>query len=582
MRSGLAKCLAVCRTSSIHVEDLGPLFVMAAASSAPGRAPVALLLHNFLSAAECENLISYTHEKYISAATQYPPRYRSNDLYDVLDEDMMSALWQRLEPHVPSSLCWPVRNAATSPRSGLVFANWVSHSLNPLLRFSRYSGAQFFRAHLDGHYRPKKDLESLLSVTLYLNSDFDGGRTHFFQDKTLSNLVYAVNPRQGTLALFDHDLWHDGAQLKPLAMNQRPKYILRTDVVYQIQDEKTVKLSCEEQKHRDRRAAEAAKVLALPSSNRLNYSKPTRASPHSLLFHSNYIFKLLVLPDGRLLTAGRDTSIVLSYQGQVVRSMQGHTRSVLSLAYLPNTSLILSGSRDFSMRLWDLESGQSIDVKENAHNGNVITLCPISFKSLIPAYEFFSGGSDGMVKGWRVTNHKLEMMSEVRAHDSWVYHILFSADKNQMWTCSEDGAIKNWLITTQTKELTLLNTWDIGVPVYTLLCLPHERVLAGTETGDIVIITPDSNERIVVSGHTKAVRALLLLDDCTVASGSEDGTVRIFRLNFGGAGEISSVLCALPFHRNFVRTLGMFPNGRIVSGSYDGRVKIWDFDNEEL
>ncbi|HKI17804.1 MAG TPA: WD40 repeat domain-containing protein, partial [Isosphaeraceae bacterium] len=76
-----------------------------------------------------------------------------------------------------------------------------------------------------------------------------------------------------------------------------------------------------------------------------------------------------------------------------------------------------------------------------------------------------------------------------------------------------------------------------------------------------------------LSGHGRQVRALAVTGDGRVVSGSDDGTVKLWDLN---SGQEQSTLSG---HGGRVRALAVTGDGRVVSGSYDGTVKVWDLNS---
>ena len=62
---------------------------------------------------------------------------------------------------------------------------------------------------------------------VYLNADFEGGETKFYDD--WGNLTVAVKPEPGMALVFEHEQLHEGA---PVTAGR--KYVIRTDVMYRI------------------------------------------------------------------------------------------------------------------------------------------------------------------------------------------------------------------------------------------------------------------------------------------------------------------------------------------------------------
>mmetsp|Transcript_10897 Transcript_10897/g.14178 ORF Transcript_10897/g.14178 Transcript_10897/m.14178 type:complete len:188 (-) Transcript_10897:61-624(-) len=150
--------------------------------------------------------------------------------------------------------------------------------LNERLRFLRYDKGHFFAPHADGcyirdddddlkyeEYHQKNTLSihneedghideqndgrakgkiSFVTCQIYLNSqkdDFEGGSTTFLSESeqslndsshgSLYNAInhhrYEVQPKAGSVLLFDHSLIHEGSLLQ-----DGRKYVIRTDVMY--------------------------------------------------------------------------------------------------------------------------------------------------------------------------------------------------------------------------------------------------------------------------------------------------------------------------------------------------------------
>lgn len=122
------------------------------------------------------------------------------------------------------------------------------------MRFLKYVGGEYFRAHCDGSYeRDDRSERSYFTLHLYLNNGdppsqeelkkldpndrlkteklaLTGGATTFHSMSCDPNRSLDVMPRTGRVLLFQHrDLVHSGADVL-----QGEKYTMRTDLMYSL------------------------------------------------------------------------------------------------------------------------------------------------------------------------------------------------------------------------------------------------------------------------------------------------------------------------------------------------------------
>lgn len=62
-------------------------------------------------------------------------------------------------------------------------------------------------------------------MQLYLNDDFEGGTTRFYDES--EELYYDVEPRVGSALIFEHPMLHSGEPLK-----KGRKYAVRSDIMF--------------------------------------------------------------------------------------------------------------------------------------------------------------------------------------------------------------------------------------------------------------------------------------------------------------------------------------------------------------
>ncbi|KAL1504886.1 hypothetical protein AB1Y20_008656 [Prymnesium parvum] len=101
---------------------------------------------------------------------------------------------------------------------------------NPLIRLYKYVEGQRFGRHVDQSNHLADGSVTLFTVLLYLNGDFEGGETVFYESHWADHVAYRFAPKMGSVLVHAHGdrcLTHEGA-----AVSRGTKYLLRTDVAY--------------------------------------------------------------------------------------------------------------------------------------------------------------------------------------------------------------------------------------------------------------------------------------------------------------------------------------------------------------
>ena len=179
------------------------------------------VVHDFLTPEECAALVERSEREGYQEATVNTPLgpmalkdLRDNARLVADDPALAAALWQRAQPLLPQQI-----------------AGWEAVGFNERWRFYRYDPGQNFAPHYDGSFRRDSGEESKLTFLVYLNDDFTGGTTDFYQDDDGNDdedtLRVRVFPKRGMALVFAHRQLHEGA-----AVERGRKYVLRTDVMY--------------------------------------------------------------------------------------------------------------------------------------------------------------------------------------------------------------------------------------------------------------------------------------------------------------------------------------------------------------
>lgn len=91
-----------------------------------------------------------------------------------------------------------------------------------------------------------------------------------------------------------------------------------------------------------------------------------------------------------------------------------------------------------------------------------------------------------------------------------------------------------------------------------------------------MMATDASSPHIVLTGHCRRVKSIAAIGADCLASGSEDGSVRVWcRSNPASIVSAWECVAELEGHSSSVDALALLPDGCLVSGSGDMRVRVW-------
>lgn len=227
---------------------------------------------------------------------------------------------------------------------------------------------------------------------------------------------------------------------------------------------------------------------------------------------------------------------------------------------------LVSGSRDKTIAIWDLESQRRVRTLSRGHIASVLCL---QFDESPDQDVVVSGGSDAFVVIWRFsTGRIIRIMDD--AHTESVLNLRF--DDSLLITCSKDKTIKIWnrkevfmddpIVPAVAKRQIEINNPMNPIKEYTLLLtlLGHGAAVNAIQMHQGLIVSASGDRTIkawdintgtctkTYTGHTKGI-ACVQFDGRRIVSGSSDNTVRIF-----DAATSAEVAC-LPGHSNLVRTV---------------------------
>ncbi len=282
-----------------------------------------------------------------------------------------------------------------------------------------------------------------------------------------------------------------------------------------------------------------------------------------------------------------------------------HGHAVPSIAYCRDPNMILTGSRDGSIRRWDRHRPGKYLARWWPHQGHVRRMRvspdgkwvlsygngllvetsivdgrpriewdrhqgPVETVAWLPSGErVVSGSSDGTLRVWNAATGKT--VRTIDADKLGVFSITVSPDAKRIAAGGKAGTVREFETRTgkPIHERTGHRGWVRGLH-YTS---DGGRLLSCADDGAIRVWAEDQDEPVcTLSGHLGGVLSVdIAADGRRAISAGRDGTVRVWDLSTG------EQLRLLESHRGWVSSAVFLPDGkRALSGGRDGRLLLWD------
>lgn len=247
-----------------------------------------------------------------------------------------------------------------------------------------------------------------------------------------------------------------------------------------------------------------------------------------------------------------------------VLTFSGHTGEVLRCAFSPDGRLILSASRDETLKLWNPDTGEEVATLRG-HVGSVYT-CAFSPDGT----RIVSSGQDKTIRLWDVAA-ECEIRT-LRGHNYLIEHCVFTADGKRVIAEDQDRVMKLWDAETGAELASIKRQARVFVPID--LAPDLNARVCGTEGQEFIVF----QERL--PGGATVTFPFLKETVCSsdgrryLSLGPE--AVRMWDAATGAQ------LAATKGHSNGITACAFSPdNNRIASGGKDHTIIIWDGEPRE-
>lgn len=283
--------------------------------------------------------------------------------------------------------------------------------------------------------------------------------------------------------------------------------------------------------------------------------------------HGSEVLGLALSPDVQLLaSASRDRTVRLwaMPNGQEIAALEGHRGAVNTVAFSPEGKRLASAGMDLNLKIWDLETRTCTHSQEEGHMGGIesaawhpdgqtlavgwnmwsfghVTLwnvstwespvvCRVEHGQLISGLDWSPDGellaaaiAVGTIKAW---NRAGEERFSLRGHGEAVHAARWSLDGSLLASAGAGGLLKVWKLG---EEATLLHTFKGHEgAVFDLVWSPDGAALASVGADGRLIVHRLSGSRDLVGMIPGSSRAVVWLDEQTLAAGSKSGDIYLW------------------------------------------------------
>ncbi|WP_420582162.1 WD40 repeat domain-containing protein [Reichenbachiella sp.] len=165
---------------------------------------------------------------------------------------------------------------------------------------------------------------------------------------------------------------------------------------------------------------------------------------------------------------------------------RGHRAAVRTVAYSPDGKFIATGSRDNSIKLWEVSTSREIRTFLGHLN-------PVNIVAFDPSGRWIaSGSSDNSIMIWEVATGQIQQ--KIEGHSRRVSSLHFNSDGTQLASGGWDRLAYVWDVKSGEKlgEYKGNPATGIGVGVQVTFTKDDKRLITGNDDGKIIIYNLDS------------------------------------------------------------------------------------------
>ncbi|XP_045348401.1 NACHT domain- and WD repeat-containing protein 1 isoform X1 [Leopardus geoffroyi] len=280
----------------------------------------------------------------------------------------------------------------------------------------------------------------------------------------------------------------------------------------------------------------------------------------------------------RLLVVGTQDGTVAVWdteEHQVIHMHMGHTGEVRYVKVFAKGTLALSASKDHTLRLWNLLTGQEKFTIWDG--GSKDPMQPETWSLHLDETKnvvYLASGSK--VSAWHLETAELVFQILGDPSDCWVYAGVL-ASRATLLTVSRGGVAGLWSSATgKPQGRQHLSSIKEETPTCGVSLQKQGKMVTGFSKGSVSLISPEGDS--LLEKLPEAVRFLVVSEDESLLAAGFGRSVRIFLADSQGFHRFMATDLE---HEDTVETASFGPeNNLIVTGSRDALIQVWSLSEQ--
>ncbi|ORZ03260.1 WD40-repeat-containing domain protein [Syncephalastrum racemosum] len=256
-----------------------------------------------------------------------------------------------------------------------------------------------------------------------------------------------------------------------------------------------------------------------------------------------------------------------------IAHLKSHVSVIRGLDFSEDTNMLISGSRDKVVNVWDWRNGKLL-----ATHPIYETLESVGFVS---TGQFYTGGSNGTVRLWDLKSGKMaveQKREENSKHE--IIDVLYSQHSETLTAVTTDQNILVYSIEQGLKRIKQIVGYNDQIVDLMYLGEEETHIAAAANSENIRIYNIETQDCDLIYGHKDMVMGMARSRDSTLlATASKDRTVRLWRVDLEAQDAEDRYKCVAVGvgHTESVNAVGLSrkSNSFLISGGQDRTIKYW-------